>query len=115
MNVLTVEALRKSYGMKPLLEAVTFGLGDDEKMGLLGANGSGKTTLMRIIAGVETPDRGRVRADAAHTPAIGARIRAERTRFQAAGVRPSDGRKDRCERWAGGLPGRIQTREHVDV
>ena len=60
MNVLTVEALHKSYGMKPLLEAVTFGLGDDEKMGLLGANGSGKTTLMRIIAGVESADGGRV-------------------------------------------------------
>ena len=60
MNVLTVEALRKSYGMKPLLNAVTFGLGDDEKMGLIGANGSGKTTLLRMIAGFESPDGGRV-------------------------------------------------------
>ncbi len=60
MNVLTIEALHKSYGVKPLLDAVTFGLADDEKMGLIGANGSGKTTLMRIIAGLETADSGRV-------------------------------------------------------
>ncbi|HMB90078.1 MAG TPA: ATP-binding cassette domain-containing protein, partial [Rhodothermales bacterium] len=60
MNVLTIEGLHKSYGVKPLLEAVTFGLADDEKMGLIGANGSGKTTLMRIIAGLEIADGGRV-------------------------------------------------------
>ncbi len=60
MNILTVEGLRKSFGMKPLLDAVTFGLADDEKMGLIGANGSGKTTLLRIIAGMETADGGRV-------------------------------------------------------
>lgn len=60
MNILTVEGLRKSFGMKPLLEDVTFGLGDDEKMGLIGANGSGKSTLMRLISGEETADGGRV-------------------------------------------------------
>jgi len=60
MNVLTIESLHKSYGVKPLLDEVTFGLADDEKMGLIGANGSGKTTLMRIIAGLETKDRGRI-------------------------------------------------------
>ncbi|NNE68778.1 MAG: ABC-F family ATP-binding cassette domain-containing protein [Rhodothermales bacterium] len=60
MNILTVEDLRKSFGMKPLLESVTFGLGDDEKMGLIGANGSGKSTLMRIVSGEETADGGRI-------------------------------------------------------
>ncbi|MBO6574426.1 MAG: ABC-F family ATP-binding cassette domain-containing protein [Rhodothermales bacterium] len=60
MNMLTVEGLRKSFGMKPLLENVTFGLGVDEKMGLIGANGSGKSTLLRIISGEETADGGRV-------------------------------------------------------
>lgn len=60
MNILTIEDLRKSYGTKPLLESVTFGLADDEKMGLIGANGSGKTTLMRIIAGIEKADGGRI-------------------------------------------------------
>ncbi|MFT5516353.1 MAG: ATP-binding cassette subfamily F protein uup [Rhodothermales bacterium] len=60
MNILTIEGLHKSFGMKPLLDAVTFGLADDEKMGLIGANGSGKTTLMRIIAGLDTSDGGRI-------------------------------------------------------
>ena len=60
MNILTIENLRKSYGTKPLLQSVTFGLEDDEKMGLIGANGSGKTTLMRIIAGIEKSDGGRL-------------------------------------------------------
>jgi ABC transport system ATP-binding/permease protein len=60
MNVLTIEGLNKSYGVKPLLEGVTFGLADDEKMGLIGANGSGKTTLMRIIGGLEKADSGRM-------------------------------------------------------
>jgi ABC transport system ATP-binding/permease protein len=60
MNILTIEGLRKNFGVKPLLDAVTFGLADDEKMGLIGANGSGKTTLMRIIAGIEKADGGRI-------------------------------------------------------
>ncbi len=60
MNILTIESLYKSFGTKPLLEGVTFGLADNEKMGLIGANGSGKTTLMRIIGGQEKADRGRV-------------------------------------------------------
>ena len=60
MNILTIEDLRKSFGTKPLLQSVTFGLEDDEKMGLIGANGSGKTTLMRIIAGMEKNDGGRL-------------------------------------------------------
>ena len=60
MNILTIEDLRKSFGTKPLLQSVTFGLEDDEKMGLIGANGSGKTTLMRIIASMEKHDGGRL-------------------------------------------------------
>ncbi len=60
MNILTIEGLHKSYGVKPLLDSVTFGLADNEKMGLIGANGSGKSTLMRIIAGLEPADGGRI-------------------------------------------------------
>jgi ABC transport system ATP-binding/permease protein len=60
MNILVLEAISKSYGTKPLLEDITFGLEHDEKMGLIGLNGSGKTTLLRIIAGLEPPDSGRL-------------------------------------------------------
>ncbi|MBF0502421.1 MAG: ABC-F family ATP-binding cassette domain-containing protein [Candidatus Riflebacteria bacterium] len=60
MNILSVEALGKSYGAGPVLDGVTFGLEHDERMGIIGRNGSGKTTLLRILAGVETSDQGRV-------------------------------------------------------
>ena len=60
MTILSLEAVHKSYGLKPLLEEVTFSLEHDEKMGVIGANGSGKTTLLRIIAGAEAADGGRV-------------------------------------------------------
>ncbi|CAN5818239.1 ABC-F family ATP-binding cassette domain-containing protein [soil metagenome] len=60
MSILSVESVRKSYGIKPLLTDVSFGLEANGKMGVIGANGSGKTTLLRIIAGVEPPDGGSV-------------------------------------------------------
>ncbi len=60
MNILNVDGLHKTFGLKPLLEGVTFGLGESEKMGLIGANGSGKTTLMRILGGLEKADGGRI-------------------------------------------------------
>ena len=60
MSILSVESIRKSYGIKPLLEDISFGLESSGKMGIIGANGSGKTTLLRIIAGVETADGGRI-------------------------------------------------------
>jgi ATP-binding cassette subfamily F protein uup len=60
MNILSLENVEKKFGAGPLFQGVTFGLEHDEKMGLIGRNGSGKTTLLRIVAGVETPDVGRV-------------------------------------------------------
>jgi ATP-binding cassette subfamily F protein uup len=60
MNILSLENVSKNYGIKPLFENVTIGLEDTDKIGIIGANGSGKTTLLRVIAGVETPDTGRV-------------------------------------------------------
>lgn len=60
MNILSLENVSKNYGIKPLFERVTLGLEDSDKIGIIGANGSGKTTLLRVIAGMETPDSGRV-------------------------------------------------------
>jgi ATP-binding cassette subfamily F protein uup len=59
MNIISLEDVSKSYGVKPLFEGVTFGLDDAEKVGIIGTNGSGKSTLLRIIAGREPPDTGR--------------------------------------------------------
>jgi ATP-binding cassette subfamily F protein uup len=60
MNLLSLELVSKTYGIKPLFESVSFGLDEADKIGVIGANGSGKSTLLRIIAGEEQPDAGRV-------------------------------------------------------
>jgi ATP-binding cassette subfamily F protein uup len=60
MNILSLEAVSKNYGVKPLFENVNLGFEDTDKIGIIGANGSGKTTFLRVIAGLETPDSGRV-------------------------------------------------------
>ena len=60
MVLLTVEGIGKTYGLKTLFTEVSFGIDDRDKVGIIGANGSGKSTLMKILAGAETPDLGRV-------------------------------------------------------
>ncbi|MFM9057221.1 MAG: ABC-F family ATP-binding cassette domain-containing protein [Bacteroidota bacterium] len=60
MNVFTAEGLAKAYNEKPLFQGIDFSLGEGQKMALIAANGSGKTTLMRILAGRETADEGRL-------------------------------------------------------
>jgi ABC transport system ATP-binding/permease protein len=60
MNILSLENVSKTYGIKPLFESVSFGLDESDKVGVIGANGSGKSTLLRVITGEELPDTGRV-------------------------------------------------------
>jgi len=60
MNILSLENVSRNYGFRPLFENVTLGLEDRDKIGIIGANVSGKTTLLKLIAGVEQPDTGRV-------------------------------------------------------
>lgn len=60
MVLLTVEGLEKAYGLKQLFSAVSFGIDERDKVGIIGANGSGKSTLLKILAGIEAADAGRV-------------------------------------------------------
>ena len=60
MNILSMENVGKNYGIKPLFDNVTIGLEDKDKIGIIGANGSGKTTFLRVIAGTEKPDAGKI-------------------------------------------------------
>ncbi len=60
MNLLTVENISKSYTEKKLLSKITFGINEGDKIGVIGINGTGKTTLLKIIAGVEQADEGKV-------------------------------------------------------
>ena len=56
----SVRGLSKSFRKTSVLEDVSFDVGVGEALVLLGASGSGKTTILRIIAGLEHPDSGRV-------------------------------------------------------
>jgi ATP-binding cassette subfamily F protein uup len=60
MHILSVEAVSKDYGLRPVLENVSLGLNGDDRVGLVGVNGSGKTTFLRLVAGDERPDAGRI-------------------------------------------------------
>jgi ATPase components of ABC transporters with duplicated ATPase domains len=60
MNILSAENLSKSYGSKTLFKNITFGIEQTEKIGIIGINGTGKSTLLKIIAGLEIPDQGKV-------------------------------------------------------
>jgi ABC transport system ATP-binding/permease protein len=50
----------KRYGATPILDGLSFGLFQDEKVGLIGRNGAGKSTLFRLLSGDEAPDAGTV-------------------------------------------------------
>jgi ABC transport system ATP-binding/permease protein len=56
--LLSVSALSKSFGARPLFEDLSLTLSDGDRTGLIGPNGSGKTTLLEILAGREAPDSG---------------------------------------------------------
>jgi macrolide transport system ATP-binding/permease protein len=58
-----VTGVAKSYGDDLILDKINFTLSVGERAGLIGPNGAGKSTLLRIIAGVESPDKGSVWLD----------------------------------------------------
>jgi len=59
-NLLNLEKVTKSYGVRILLDEVSLGVAEGERIGIVGRNGDGKTTLLNLMAGRETPDTGRV-------------------------------------------------------
>src|SRR5438270_5163293 len=56
----SVRGISKRFIKSRVLEDVSFDVSEGESLVLLGASGSGKTTILRIIAGLEQPDSGRV-------------------------------------------------------
>jgi ATP-binding cassette subfamily F protein uup len=60
MHILSLESISKSYGLKPLFTNVSLGFDSKDRVGVVGVNGSGKTTFLRLIAGEEQPDTGRI-------------------------------------------------------
>ncbi|TJZ76969.1 ABC-F family ATP-binding cassette domain-containing protein [Rhodococcus oryzae] len=59
-NLINLEQVSKSFGIKPLLDSVSLGVQEGERIGVVGLNGGGKTTMLEVLAGVEPPDSGRV-------------------------------------------------------
>ncbi|MDO3650280.1 ABC-F family ATP-binding cassette domain-containing protein [Nocardia mangyaensis] len=59
-NLINLEQVSKSFGVKPLLDDVSLGVHAGERIGVVGLNGGGKTTLLEVLTGLEAPDSGRV-------------------------------------------------------
>ncbi|MBM7871765.1 ATP-binding cassette subfamily F protein uup [Clostridium pascui] len=60
MNLITLENISKSYSEKELFSNINLGINEGDKIGVIGINGTGKSTLLKIIAGIEVEDSGRI-------------------------------------------------------
>ncbi len=56
--MIQLSEVTKSFGVRTLLDRVTWQIGDGDRVGLCGPNGAGKTTLLKMLAGLEDPDGG---------------------------------------------------------
>ncbi|MBS1567312.1 MAG: ABC-F family ATP-binding cassette domain-containing protein, partial [Bacteroidetes bacterium] len=60
MHYVSVEGLTKSYGIKPLFSGISFHIEEGDKIALVAKNGSGKSTMLKILAGKETAEAGKI-------------------------------------------------------
>lgn len=58
MSLLTLQSVRKDFGIKEILRSGSLSIENGDKVGLIGTNGSGKSTLLKMIAGLEPIDGG---------------------------------------------------------
>ena len=59
-NLLNLESVSKSFDIRALLDGVSLGVNAGNRIGIVGRNGGGKSTLIKVMAGIEAPDSGRV-------------------------------------------------------
>ncbi|MGV0345489.1 ABC-F family ATP-binding cassette domain-containing protein [Corynebacterium coyleae] len=59
-NLINLENVSKTWGLKTLLDGVSLGVQTNDRIGIVGVNGGGKTTLLEVLTGIEEPDAGRV-------------------------------------------------------
>jgi ATP-binding cassette subfamily F protein uup len=69
-NLVNLNSVTKGYASRTVLDGVTLGIEEGERIGMVGENGAGKTTLLRLIAGVEDPDEGTVTRTAGVSSAL---------------------------------------------
>ncbi|MEG6615938.1 ABC-F family ATP-binding cassette domain-containing protein [Peptococcaceae bacterium 1198_IL3148] len=60
MSIVTVENVTRTYGDKTLFDHISFTIEEKQRIGLIGVNGTGKSTLLKVIAGIESAEDGRV-------------------------------------------------------
>lgn len=60
VNLVNLEAVGKVYGTRALLDGVSLGVSEGDRVGVVGRNGDGKTTLIRLLSKLEPADDGRV-------------------------------------------------------
>ncbi|YAF97566.1 MAG: ABC-F family ATP-binding cassette domain-containing protein [Nodularia sp. CChRGM 3473] len=60
MSIITLQSVKKDFGIKEILKDASFSLDPTDKVGLIGTNGSGKSTLLKMIAGLEPIDSGQI-------------------------------------------------------
>lgn len=60
MNIINIENVTKVFGDRVLLDKVSLGINEHDKVGIIGVNGTGKSTLLKIVAGIENADSGNV-------------------------------------------------------
>src|SRR5437899_88423 len=84
----SVRGISKRFKKSRVLEDITFDVAEGESLVLLGASGSGKTTILRIIAGLELPDSGRVILHGKDVTDLPARERGVGVIFQAYALFP---------------------------
>ncbi len=63
MKILEVNNLYKRFGQTPVLEGISFSLGQGKALAIIGSSGSGKTTLLRCLNFLEIPDKGSILVD----------------------------------------------------
>ena len=59
-HLLNLESVSVAFAARPVLDGVSLGLDDGARVGVVGRNGDGKSTLLRVLAGLQQPDSGRV-------------------------------------------------------
>jgi len=84
----SVQGISKRFNQSRVLEDISFDVAEGESLVLLGASGSGKTTILRIIAGLEQPDKGRVILHGKDVTDLPARERGVGVIFQAYALFP---------------------------
>lgn len=61
MAIIEVDAVRKTYAGRPVVDGVSFSVDEGEIFGILGPNGAGKTTTVECVEGLRIPDAGTVK------------------------------------------------------